>query len=202
MLTELLPKRSRQRSPRGEIGSRSTTRWRPRLWHPALPPGIGARGFLCNLKTKGLYGLRGAIVSVEATRAGVRIDETGKLVSILRANLVFDADYPECLQKSDASGPTGLPGFLHELIFFASHPGGSLVAAARGSAEPPHYLRIDVTNPDCSLTHAESGSAELPNYHNALTSCSPDTGSLELPHASLAPSETRGPPRPPHLPIC
>ena len=101
-----------------------------------LPPGIGARGFLCNIKLKGLYGLRGVVASVDGTRAGVRIDETGKLVSIPRANLVYDADYPACRLKSFASGPPGLPGFLQELVFVVSHPGGLRIRAAPRSCAP------------------------------------------------------------------
>ena len=36
-------------------------------------PGLGARGFLCNMRTKGFYGVRAQIRSMDSQRAAVRI---------------------------------------------------------------------------------------------------------------------------------
>ena len=182
LLTELVPKRSRQSAPSGEIGSSSSSRWRPGIRSPVVPPGVGARGFLCNMKTKGLYGLRGAIVSVDEKRAGVRIDETGKLVPILRANVVYDTDYPVCLQKPFARGPPGLPGYLQELVFFASHPGGLLAADTRSSEflranmvfgpdSPEHSQNVDDAYAEGILVDALSGSVELPHVVRNEVAC-------------------------------
>lgn len=190
LLTELVPKRSRQGSPRGEIGSCSSSRPRPSLWHPAASPGVGARGFLCNLRNKGFYGLRGSVVSMEETRACVRIDETGMLATILRANLVFDANFPECVQMPLARGPLGPPGLLLELIFFASHPGLPPVAAVRGSVGPPLSQGFGAL----PTTQVAGGFAEPPTFDDTVSASAPATSSFERPTASSVISEVPGPP--------
>ena len=129
------------RSPRGPcapLGGALT------LTLAAAPrPGLGARGFLCNMRTKGFYGLRGEVVSVESQRAGVIINETGKLVFVLLTNLVFGHGFPEPLLLPAACSPHGPPGLLQDLTFFAFHPAGTAAAASGGLADHSAPRRDD-----------------------------------------------------------
>ena len=112
-------------------------------------------------------------------------------MSIPRANLVYDADYPVCRLKSFASGPPGLPGFLQELVFFVSHPGGLLAEDSRGSSFLRANMVLGSDSPVNLQKSAARGPAGLPGFQHALTvdDAHPDdlredalSGSVELPH--------------------
>ena len=99
--------------------------------------GVGARVVLHNLKAEELNGLRGEIASVSATRAGVCITGSGRLLSVRYHNLAFDADHHSCLQSPD-------------VIDICSPPDDPAAAASRGPADYRDDMRLGPLSPPSS----------------------------------------------------
>lgn len=120
----------------------------------AVPrPGLGASGFLCNMRTKGFFGLRGVVVSSDSQRAGVRIDETGHVVFVLLSHLVFGHRFlPEPLPHPAGYSPIGPPDLLQDLTFVAFHANGTSATASSGSADHSYSsdMRIRAATPEPS----------------------------------------------------